>query len=117
RAWSARVGAPEGLIDDADAAGRAITFGDANLLLAAAMSGQGVALGDPITCADALETGRLTRPFAGAAPSERAYFIEVAPAAPAAATRFADWMTEAFQAAFGSSPSALRNTTLSSPGP
>ena len=48
--------------------GKEIVFEDANLLLAAAVAGQGAALGDRITCARFLEEGALAQPFAATSP-------------------------------------------------
>ncbi|MCK0198758.1 LysR substrate-binding domain-containing protein [Ancylobacter sp. 6x-1] len=42
---------------------RGLIFSDMNLVLAAAMAGQGIAIGDNFVCSHVLETGRLVRPF------------------------------------------------------
>lgn len=95
RRWGAAAGAPSDLTDRAARDGRAAVFGDVNLLLAAALAGQGVALGDPITCAGFLAEGALARPFAATTPSARAYVLSLAPDPPPAARRFADWLIDA----------------------
>lgn len=94
RRWFAAAHAPPGLAEDAAREGRAATFGDANLLLAAALAGQGVALGDPITCAGYLASGALVRPTPECAPSARAYFLLISPSAPPLARRFAGWLED-----------------------
>ncbi len=46
-----------------------------NLVVAAASAGQGVALGDELTCGQALKAGRLVRPFDLAIRSAEAYYL------------------------------------------
>lgn len=52
-----------------------VIFSDMNLVLAAASAGQGIAMGDELTCRQALDTGRLVRPFDLAIRSGRAYYF------------------------------------------
>ena len=52
-----------------------IVFSDMNLLLAAASAGLGVAMGDELTCGQALASGSLVRPFELAVKSLRAYYL------------------------------------------
>ena len=52
-----------------------VVFSDMNLVVAAASAGQGVALGDELTCGQALRTGRLVRPFDLAIRSDQAYYL------------------------------------------
>ena len=92
RAWASAAGASASLVEDGARNGGAIVFQDANLLLAAAIAGQGVALGDAITCERELAEGRLLAPFDARIPSGRAYWLRVAPGAPQAATSFAEWL-------------------------
>ncbi len=56
---------------------RGISFADMNLVYAAILTGQGVAMGDEFICHDALETGTLVRPFDLAIRSPRSYFLAV----------------------------------------
>ena len=90
RAWSTQAAAPD-LVDVATAEGRETIFDDANLLLAATVAGQGVALGDRITCARYLEEGALIRPLAATSPSARAYFLRIRHRT-GAALAFSDWV-------------------------
>ncbi|MEM8753295.1 MAG: LysR substrate-binding domain-containing protein [Pseudomonadota bacterium] len=92
RRWLAAAKAPDGIVERAARHGRSLAFGDANLLIAAALAGEGVALGDPITCDGALAAGALIRPFETTARSERGYFLELSADAPPAAARFAEWL-------------------------
>ena len=61
-----------GVVPDLD---RGIIFSDMNLVLAAASAGQGIAMGDELTCRQALDTGRLVRPFELGIRSSRAYYL------------------------------------------
>lgn len=65
-----------------------------NLVLAAASAGQGVAMGDELTCRQALDTGRLVRPFDLAIRSSQAYFLVTAQhrVANPAMLAFSDWL-------------------------
>ena len=73
---------------------RGVAFSDMNLVLAAASAGQGVAMGDELTCRQALETGRLVRPFELAIRSTRAYYLvmEHHRVAYPATLAFTDWL-------------------------
>lgn len=92
RRWGEAAGAAPGFVDKAAEDGRELMFRDANLLIAAAVAGQGVALGDPITCDGALKEGRLIAPFAAATPSERTYWLRLSPGATHAAAACATWL-------------------------
>ena len=74
--------------------GQAVTFSDMNLVLAAASAGQGIAMGDELTCRQELDTGRLVRPFDLAIRSSRAYYLvmEHHSAANPATLAFSDWL-------------------------
>ena len=74
-----------------------VIFEDANLLLAAAIAGQGVALGDDITCGRYLAEGALIRPHRATSKSGRAYFLKIARETPAALA-FANWLRDAIAA-------------------
>jgi LysR family glycine cleavage system transcriptional activator len=52
-----------------------IVFSDMNLVMSAAIAGQGIALGDELTGRRALIDGRLVRPFERAIKSPRSYFL------------------------------------------
>jgi LysR family glycine cleavage system transcriptional activator len=76
-----------------------IVFSDMNLLLAAASAGQGVAMGDELTCGQALASGSLVRPFELAVKSLRAYYLvmENRKADRPVARAFRDWLRAACQ--------------------
>ena len=57
--------------------GNGVVFSDMNLVVAAASAGQGVALGDELTCGQALKAGRLVRPFDLPIRSGEAYYLVV----------------------------------------
>lgn len=59
---------------------------------AAALAGQGVALGDSITARAALETGQLVRPFPTSIPCRWSYFMRVAGEGGPAAEALAAWI-------------------------
>jgi LysR family glycine cleavage system transcriptional activator len=71
-----------------------IIFSDMNLLLAATAAGQGVALGDALTCGRSLAEGTLVRPFDLAFRSTRAYYLVMEPqkAESAVARAFTEWL-------------------------
>ena len=71
-----------------------IVFSDMNLLLSAATAGQGVAMGDELTCGRALASGILVRPFDLAVKSLRAYYLvmEQQKTGNPIARAFADWL-------------------------
>ena len=74
--------------------GQGVTFSDMNLVLAAASADQGIAMGDELTCRQALDTGRLVRPFDLAIRSSRAYYLvmEQHRVANPATLAFSDWL-------------------------
>ena len=88
RRWFAAAGMP------AASSGNGIVFSDMNLVLAAASAGQGIAMGDELTCRQALETGRLVRPFDLAIRSRSAYYfvVEQPRAGNPVVDAFADWL-------------------------
>ncbi len=60
-----------------EAAQEGIVFADMNLVYAAAMNAQGIAMGDEFICHEAMEAGTLVRPFDLAIRSPRSYFLVV----------------------------------------
>jgi LysR family glycine cleavage system transcriptional activator len=62
-----------------EAAQTGIRFSDMNLVYAAALGAQGVAMGDEFICQQAMATGLLIRPFDLAIRSPRSYFMIVPP--------------------------------------
>ncbi len=73
--WFAAAGVPE----LAAVAERGPRFSDAGLLTAAAVAGQGVALGQRVLVADDLAAGRLIAPFSVTLASTHAYYLVCAP--------------------------------------
>ncbi len=71
-----------------------VIFSDMNLVLAAASASQGIAMGDELTCRQALDTGRLVRPFDFAIRSSRAYYLVMDHhrVANPAMLAFSDWL-------------------------
>ncbi|MDH3662946.1 MAG: LysR substrate-binding domain-containing protein [Alphaproteobacteria bacterium] len=69
RAWFQAVGFKEGI------GARTRRFGQANMVVQAAIEGLGVALGREPLVIDELIAGRLVRPFEAIAPSDFAYFL------------------------------------------
>ena len=57
-----------------------ITFGDMNLVYNAAMTSQGIVLGDEFIFREAMENGRLVRPFDLAIQSPQSYYVATPPA-------------------------------------
>ena len=70
-AWFAEMG-----LDPALAA-TGVIFSDMHLIYAAALSGQGIAMGDIVLSEDAMTSGRLVRPFEQVMPSPSAYYLAV----------------------------------------
>ncbi len=71
-----------------------IVFSDMNLVFSAALSGQGIAMGDRFTCRHAMTSGQLIRPFDIGISSNRSYYL-VAPEAKAdspAVMAFSAWI-------------------------
>lgn len=52
-----------------------IYFSNIQLVLQAAISGQGIAIGDDVVCGAGLRQGQLVRPFSEKIPSNRAYYL------------------------------------------
>jgi LysR family glycine cleavage system transcriptional activator len=73
-----------------------ITFSDMNLVYAAAMTGQGIAMGDEFICRNAMASGTLVRPFDINIKSKRAYYLVVSEAKADNKTvvAFSDWLKE-----------------------
>lgn len=73
-----------------------ITFSDMNLVYAAAMSGQGIAMGDEFICRSAMASGQLVRPFDINIRSKRSYYLVVSEAKADNKTvlAFCDWLKE-----------------------
>jgi LysR family glycine cleavage system transcriptional activator len=71
-----------------------IIFSDMNLVFSAAAAGQGVAMGDELTCGPALAAGQLVRPFDLSIKSMRAYYLVMEPqkAGHPAIGAFRDWL-------------------------
>lgn len=71
-----------------------IFFSDMNLVMSAAIAGQGIALGDQLTGRRALIDGRLVRPFDISIKSPRSYYLvsEHAKADHPVLAAFADWV-------------------------
>lgn len=71
-----------------------VVFSDMNLVLAAATAGQGIAMGDELTCRRALDAGQLVRPFERAIKSPKAYYlvVELERAGNPILHAFADWL-------------------------
>ncbi|MBA4098394.1 MAG: transcriptional regulator [Rhodospirillum sp.] len=70
--WTQWLSAAEA--DEVDPA-QGIVFSDMHLVIAAALAGQGVAIGDPIIAGGALSAGRLVRPFALAVRADSSYYL------------------------------------------
>ncbi len=76
--------------------GRGPTFSHSTLVMKAAMSGHGVALGRSVLVADELAAGRLVRPFELSLPAEYGYYV-VAPVETAERPKvraFREWLLE-----------------------
>lgn len=71
--WARLAGLPE------DAAAQGIIFSDMNLVYAAALNGQGIAMGDSFVCHEAIVCGQLVRPFELAVRSPKSYYLAVPP--------------------------------------
>jgi LysR family glycine cleavage system transcriptional activator len=67
--WLMAAGADE--VDPA----QGIVFSDMHLVIAAALAGQGIAIGDPIIAGGALAAGRLVRPFSLAVRAPNSYYL------------------------------------------
>jgi LysR family glycine cleavage system transcriptional activator len=71
-----------------------IVFSDMNLVLSAMTAGQGIAMGDELTCGRALAAGQIVRPFELFIKSTRAYYLVSEPpkSGHPAANAFCDWL-------------------------
>ena len=85
-------------VDGIDAT-RGPAFQHSNLVVQAAMAGQGVALGRSVRVADALADGRLVKPFDIALPSDYAYYLALAEGGEGRpkVRAFRDWLMEEAQ--------------------
>ncbi|RCV90428.1 LysR substrate-binding domain-containing protein [Billgrantia montanilacus] len=82
-----------------------IYFSNVLLVLQAALSGQGVAIGDDVVCGDSLRHGQLVRPFGEKIPSDRAYYL-VTPHSRLEdpnVQAFSDWMKKLLEGLLGAS--------------
>ncbi|MDX3926180.1 MAG: LysR substrate-binding domain-containing protein [Shinella sp.] len=79
---------------DQSYASTGIVFSDMNLVYAATVSGQGVAIGDRFTCRHAMASGQLVRPFEISINSSRSYYMVVseAKADNQAVVAFSSWL-------------------------
>ncbi len=77
----------------AELAHSGVIFDDMQTMLAAAVAGEGICLGDTLTCAAALNSGILARPSVQEIASARAYFVLAgAGGLSSAAAAFQDWL-------------------------
>ena len=88
RAWLSLAGLPRESVD------AGIVFADMNLVFAAAVNAQGIALGDEFICHKAMESGKLIRPFDLAIKSEKSYYLvtPLAKAELASVIAFRQWI-------------------------
>jgi LysR family glycine cleavage system transcriptional activator len=79
---------------DEQAAHVGARFSDMNLVYSAALSSQGIAMGDEFICQQAMDDGLLVRPFELAVRSPKSYFLVVPPAKAGgpAAVAFRAWI-------------------------
>lgn len=86
--WLALAGVDQGY------ASTGIIFSDMNLVFAATLSGQGVAVGDRFTCRHAMTSGQLVQPFDISIKSSRSYYMVVseAKADSQAVVAFSTWL-------------------------
>jgi LysR family transcriptional regulator, glycine cleavage system transcriptional activator len=76
-----------------------ILFDDVQTMLAATTAGQGLALGDRLTCEHALRTGALIRPYGDEILSDKAYILNVGQGGKtASAAAFETWLKETLTA-------------------
>ncbi len=77
-----------------ETAHRGLRFADMNLVYAAALGAQGIAMGDEFICQAAIRAGQLVRPFDLSLRSVRSYFVVVPPekAGNPAVAAFRDWL-------------------------
>lgn len=85
-----------------------IIFSDMNLVYSAATAGQGIAMGDELTCRSAMISGQLVRPFDHSIKSPRSYFLvmEHAKVGHAVSLAFIDWLKSGLAQTSPSSRSA-----------
>jgi len=71
--WARLAGLPE------ESVVSGIVFSDMNLVYAAALNAQGIAMGDSFVCHEAMTSGQLVRPFDLAIQSPKSYYLSVPP--------------------------------------
>jgi len=78
---------------------KGILFADMNLAYAAALAGQGIAMGDEFVCSEALSSGKLVRPFPERLHTENAYYLALPRnrATNPAAAAFIGWIKDALR--------------------
>ena len=93
--WDAWLSTQKATLDT----GQGVLFDDVQTMLAATTAGQGLSLGDRLTCEDALRSGALIRPYADEILSDKAYVLETGKGGrSASATAFENWLTETLSA-------------------
>jgi LysR family glycine cleavage system transcriptional activator len=70
--WTRLFAAAQVMMPDPESG---MVFSDMNLVLSAAIAGQGIAMGDQLTCGKALDTGQLVRPLDLSIKASRAYHL------------------------------------------
>ncbi len=73
-AWGQLANLPKGFSHSG------IVFADMNLVYAAALNAQGIAMGDEFICHNAMKSGQLVRPFELAINSPKSYYLAIPPA-------------------------------------
>lgn len=85
-----------------------VVLSDKNLVLSAAIAGQGIALGDELTCSRALAAGQIVRPFDLTIKTLGAYYLvmESRKALRPAVAAFRDWLRARLEQAATTRPNA-----------
>lgn len=74
---------------------KGVRFDDVQTMLAATTAGQGISLGDRLTCENALRTGALVRPYSSEVASDKAYVLtQVQDVPSASAIAFESWLKD-----------------------
>lgn len=90
--WLNALNAPQILQKDG------VVFDDVQTMLAATQAGQGISLGDHLTCETALRSGSLIRPFPQQVLSDKRYYLVSGPTGKtASATAFENWLKDQFR--------------------
>lgn len=89
-AWLQLAGLP------VDTAKTGIIFADMNLVYAAAINAQGIAMGDEFICYSAMISGQLVRPFEQVLKSPKSYYLAIPPAKAniASVVAFRQWLLD-----------------------